>query len=153
MAGMSEMNRRDFGIALAMFGALGGQIAKGQEVAAGAGTMGASRVFLPALKTLPNGVQRWAGPQGAIATGETVSVHESVVPAGTPRTDAHVIKHSELVIVVAGMIHFEHDGVVDKVPAGAVAYVAYGTTHLMWNPGEVEARYFVVQLGGDIKKA
>ncbi len=152
MAGMSEINRRDFGAALALVGALGGRV-RAQEPVAGGGTLGASKVFTPELKKMPNGSERWAGLDGTLATGEAVSMHESVVPAGTPKTAVHTIKHSELVVVVEGTLNFEHDGVVDKIPAGSVAYVAYGTSHLMWNPGAATARYFVLQMGGDTKKA
>jgi uncharacterized cupin superfamily protein len=108
---------------------------------------------VPALTEAPNGSQRWQGLNGTFATGESVSVHESVVPAGTPKGTLHVIKHSELIVVVAGTLSFQHDDVVDTVRADSIAYVAYGTNHVLWNSGESAARYFVMQMGGDTKKA
>ena len=148
MAGMSEMTRRDFGVALAMFGAMTAEA----QVASG-GTLGAWKVFAPGLVKMPNGTERWGALDGTLATGEAVSMHESVVPAGTPKTAAHVIKHSELVVVAEGTLSFQHDDVVDVAKAGSVIYVAYGTNLLVWNSGEVAARYFVLQMGGDTKKA
>jgi len=151
MAGMSEMSRRDFGAALAMLAAIGAK-AEGQ-VAWDGGSLGKSKVFAPALVKQANGSERWVVLDGTFATGEAVSMHESVAPAGTPKVAAHVIKHSELIVVVEGTMAFEHDGVVDPVQAGSVIYVAYGTNHRVWNTGETAARYVVMQMGGDTKKA
>jgi len=154
MADMSEINRRDFGMAAAMFAALSG-VANGQEAGggAGSGTLGASKVFPSDLVKSPNGTERWNVLSGTLATGEAVGVHASVVPAGVPKVELHVIKHSELIAVAEGNLSFEHDGVVDEVKPGALIYVAYGTNHRVWNSGTTTARYFVMQVGGDTKKA
>jgi quercetin dioxygenase-like cupin family protein len=148
MAGMSDMTRRDFGAGLAILAALGARV-RAQQV--GTGTLGGSKVFAPALAKAANGSERWAVLDGRFATGEAVAMHESVVPAGTPQTPAHVIKHSELIVVAEGTMSFEHDGVVDQAKAGSVIYVAYGTNHRVWNSGDITARYFVTQVGGDTK--
>jgi quercetin dioxygenase-like cupin family protein len=147
---MSEMNRRDFGWAMAAFGAVGGNSANAQTV--GGGTLGMSKVFAPALVKAANGAERWGVLDGTLATGEAVGMHESVVPAGTPKSAAHTILHSELIVVVEGTLSFQHDGTVEEVKAGSVIYVAYGTNHLVWNSGDTQARYFVFQAGGDTKK-
>jgi quercetin dioxygenase-like cupin family protein len=147
MAGMSGMNRREFGAGMAMLAAMR---ADGQV--AGTGSLGASKVFTPAMTKTSSGADRWAVLDGTFATGEAVSMHESVVPARTPKPAAHKIAHSELIVVVEGVLSFEHDGVVDTAQAGSVIYVAYGTSHLVWNSGEETARYFVLQVGGDTKK-
>jgi len=148
---MSETNRREFGIGLAMLTAVAA--AAKAQVVNGTGSLGASRVFAPALTEAANGSERWQALDGTFATGESVSMHESVVPAGTPKGMPHVIKHSELIVVVAGTLSFQHDDVVDTARAGSVIYVAYGTNHLVWNSGESAARYFVMQMGGDTRKA
>ena len=150
MTGMSEINRREFGMVAAMFAALGGA-AEGQEI--GAGTMGASKVFPSALVKLPNGTERWNVVSGTLATGEAVGTHVSVVPAGTPKVELHVIKHSELVVLTEGTVMFEHDGITEEVKAGSMFYVAYGTNHRVWNSGDGPAKYFVIQIGGYTKKA
>ncbi len=143
MSRMSEMNRRDFGLALAALGTF----------QTGAGTLGASKVFAPEMVKGANGSQRWGLPGGALATGESVAMHESIVPAGTPKGTLHTILHSEFILLMEGTVMFEHDGTVDEVKAGSVMYVAYGTNHLVWNSGDSQARYFVFQMGGDTKKA
>lgn len=153
MTGMSEMNRRDFGMAAAMLAALG-TVADGQEPGsvAGPGTLGSSKVFAAAMTKLPNGSDRWNGPSGTLATGEALSFHVSVMPAGVPKVELHVIKHSELLYVAEGTLSFEHDGLVEEVKTGSVIYVAYGTNHRVWNSGTTAARYLVLQIGGDTKK-
>jgi len=148
MAAMSEMSRRDFGVAAAMLAALGA--AHAQE--GGAGTLGGSKVFAPELTKLANGSERWNGLSGTLATGEAVGLHASVAPAGTPKVELHVIKHSELIVVAEGTLSFEHDGAVDEAKAGSVIYVAYGTNHRVWNSGTTAAKYYVMQVGGDTKK-
>jgi quercetin dioxygenase-like cupin family protein len=149
MAGMSEMNRRDFGVALAMLGAMG---IKG-EAQETTGTFGPARVIVPELAKQANGTERWNGPSGTLNSGEAISMHESVVPAGTPKVAQHRILHSEVIVVIEGTLSYQHEAVVDVAHAGSVIYVAYGTNHLVWNSGTTTARYFVLQIGGDTKKA
>lgn len=150
MSDMSEMTRRNFGVVAAMFAALG---STAEEQEPSGGTLGPSKVFAPDMTKLPNGSERWQGSNGTLATGEAVGFHESAVPAGTPKVELHVIKHSELLMVAEGTLSVEHDGVVDEAKPGAVIYVAYGTNHRVWNSGTTTARYFVIQMGGDTRKA
>jgi len=149
---MKDLNRRDFGVAAAMFAALGTMAEAQAAVGTGTGVLAASKVFAPDMKKAANGSERWTLGDGSLATGEAVGVHVSIVPAGTPKVELHVIKHSELIAVAEGTMMFEHDGVVDEVKPGSVIYVAYGTNHRVWNSGTTPARYFVMQVGGDTKK-
>ena len=148
MAGMGEMNRRDFGLGAAMFAAMS-EAAMGQEP--GAGTMGQSRVMNAEMVKRPSGQLVGALPSGIFATGEAVKMHLSEVPAGTPKVEPHVIKHTELVALFDGTVSFEHDGVVEEAKPGAMIYVAYGTNHRIWNSGPTMAKYCVIQIGGDAK--
>ncbi len=150
MAGMSEMNRREFGVAAAMLAGLGA-VANGQEP--GGGTMGKSKVMTAEMVKRPSGQFFGALPGGTFATGEAIKVHISEVPVGTPKVELHVIKHTELTTVFEGTISFEHDGVVEVAKPGAVIYVAYGTNHRIWNSGTTTAKYCVIQIGGDAKDA
>ena len=150
MAGMSEMNRREFGTAAAMLAALGG-VASGQEP--GSGTMGKSKVMHAEMVKRPSGQFFGALPGGTFATGESVKMHISEVPAGTPRVELHVIKHTELIAIFEGTMSFEHDGMVEEAKPGAMIYVAYGTSHRVWNSGPTTAKYCVIQIGGDAKEA
>ncbi len=147
---MSETNRRDFGLGVAALLALAA--AADAQTAPDGGTFGAARVIVPSLKQAANGTERWAGPAGTFATGEAVSMHESVVPAGTPKGTLHVIRHTELIVVIEGTLSFQHGEVTDTAHAGSILYVPYGTNHLVWNSGDTTARYVVLQVGGDTPK-
>lgn len=87
--------------------------------------------------------------QGVLATGESVALHESMLPAGSVPNPAHRIEHSEFIVVREGTLEFEHDGQVEKVGPGGVIYVAFGTLHRVRNVGDVAAKYVVIAMGGD----
>jgi quercetin dioxygenase-like cupin family protein len=90
--------------------------------------------------------------QGLLASGEAVSLHESVQPAGAVPSPLHVIQHSEFVVVLEGTVEFDHDGKTERVGPGDVMYVAFGTRHRMKNVGDTPAKYLVMAVGGDVKK-
>ncbi len=100
---------------------------------------------------MPNGTDRRVLVQNTLATGEGVRVHESVAPPAIPVPELHVIRHSELVVVVQGMLGFEHDGKLETAGPGDVIYVAFGTNHRIRNVGDGPARYVVISIGGDVK--
>jgi mannose-6-phosphate isomerase-like protein (cupin superfamily) len=124
---------------------------------AGAGTLGAARAIpmdsIPATATA-NGGERRQMLHGALATGERVELHQSMQNPGTPAPALHVIHHSEMILVREGTLRFQHevDGKVveETVGPGGVFYIAYGTSHSVSNVGTTPARYFVVQIGGDV---
>ena len=125
---------------------------------AAAGTMGASRAIpleqMPA-RALANGSESRAIAHGTLATGESVNLHQSTQAAGAPPNPAHVIQHTEFILVREGELEFQHevDGkmVAEKAGPGGVFYVALGTKHAVRNVGSVPAKYFVVAIGGDAK--
>jgi quercetin dioxygenase-like cupin family protein len=137
------------GLAAAGVAAVAG--AQEAEVSKASGDFaGGSKVFKTssAERTkLPNGGERLSAFMGTLATGETASMHESWIPAGTPAPALHRITHSEMVAVLEGEVEFEHDGKKERAVAGDVIYVAYGTTHAMRNAGTGMARYMVFQVG------
>ena len=137
------------GLAAAGVAAVAG--AQEAEVSKASGDFaGGSKVFKTssAERTkLPNGGERLSAFMGTLATGETASMHESWIPAGTPAPALHRITHSEMVAVLEGEVEFEHDGKKERAVAGDVIYVAYGTTHAMRNAGSGTARYMVFQVG------
>jgi mannose-6-phosphate isomerase-like protein (cupin superfamily) len=55
-------------------------------------------------------------------------------------------------MVQEGTVEFEHGEKAERVGAGGVIYVALGTLHTLKNVGDVPAKYFVVAIGGDMKK-
>ncbi len=89
---------------------------------------------------------------GTLATGESISVHESVQPAGTVPPTPHKIQHSELIVIQEGTVEYHHDGAVERAGAGSILYVKIGTEHFVANVGAGPAKYAVIQIGGDTKK-
>jgi quercetin dioxygenase-like cupin family protein len=89
---------------------------------------------------------------GILATGESLSVHESVQPAGTEPPALHKIQHSELIVIQEGTVEYHHDGVVERAGPGSILYVKIGTEHFVANVGDGPAKYAVIQIGGDVKK-
>lgn len=123
---------------------------------AGGGTLGPARAIpmesIPAT-AMPNGGERRQMLHGRLATGEPVELHQSMQNPGTPAPALHVIRHSELILVREGTLRFQHevDGklVDETVGPGGAFYIAYGTRHAVSNAGQTQARYFVVEIGGD----
>jgi mannose-6-phosphate isomerase-like protein (cupin superfamily) len=143
-----------WGLVVVLFG-LGG-LAYGQAApAAPLATLSEARVYpfadMPVRK-MANGGESRDVLRGALATGEAVAVHESVLPVGVPANPQHVIQHSEIITVMEGTVEFERGEKAEKVGPGGVIYVAMGTMHTLKNVGDVPAKYVVVQIGGDTKK-
>ena len=123
-----------------------------------AGTMGGSRAIpldeMP-VRTMANGGESRGIAHGTLATGESVNLHQSMQPVGMAPNPAHVIQHTEFILVREGELEFQHevDGkmVAEKVGPGGAFYVAPGTKHAVKNAGSVPAKYFVVAIGGDAK--
>jgi mannose-6-phosphate isomerase-like protein (cupin superfamily) len=142
-------------IARMMLCVLLGGVAAGAQSTGGEKVLSESQVFPldgMTMRKMPNGGESRDVLRGALATGEAVSVHESVLPVGSVPNPQHVIRHSELIMVREGMVEFEHGEKAEKVGAGGVIYVALGTMHTLKNVGDVPAKYFVVAIGGDMKK-
>jgi mannose-6-phosphate isomerase-like protein (cupin superfamily) len=102
-------------------------------------------------KTAANGAVGRSVFNGTLATGEVITVHESMQPAGTPPNPAHRIQHSEVIVVEEGTLEFIHDGKTERAGAGSIIYVALGTLHQVKNVGDGPAKYVVIQIGGDTK--
>lgn len=125
-----------------------------QETSSAEPALSQSKVFnldQLSVRTMPNGGKSWDILRGKLATGETIAVHESRQPAGLPPNPPHKIDHSEFIFVREGMLEFLHDGKAERVGAGGVIFVAYGTMHTARNVGDGPASYFVIAIGGDTK--
>ena len=103
-------------------------------------------------RTNANGSETRAFFTGTLATGESLSVHESVQPAGIVPPALHKILHSELIVIQEGTVEYHHDGVVERAGPGSILYVKIGTEHFVANVGGGPAKYAVIQIGGDTKK-
>ncbi len=104
------------------------------------------------VKIAANGVVSRRAFTGTLATGEAISVHETMQPAGTAPNPAHRIQHSELILVEEGTLDYTHDGKTERANAGSIIYVALGTLHSVRNVGDAPAKYAVIQIGGDTGK-
>jgi quercetin dioxygenase-like cupin family protein len=107
------------------------------------------------VRTMANGGESRDIVHGTLATGETVSLHQSMQVAEAEPNPLHTIEHSEFILVREGELEFQHVGangiVSERVGPGGVFYVAYGTKHTVKNVGGLPASYFVVAIGGDAK--
>lgn len=102
------------------------------------------------LRTMPNGGESRDVVHGRLATGEAVSIHESMQPPGLPPNPAHSIDHAEFILVTAGTLEYRHDGKTEIAGPGSVIYVAFGTRHQVRNVGKTAAQYTVIAIGGDV---
>jgi quercetin dioxygenase-like cupin family protein len=115
----------------------------------------ASRAFLYEQmkpRTNANGSESRNFFTGILATGESLSVHASVQPAGTAPPALHKIQHSEIIVIQEGTVEYHHDGVVERAGTGSILYVKIGTEHFVANVGDGPAKYAVIAIGGDAKK-
>jgi quercetin dioxygenase-like cupin family protein len=154
---MNAVSWRDLCAALSAFAVTGSTTAFQErtslEFETAKATLSTSEVFSPELMsatTSANGAKRWDIVHGVLATGEAIAVHESLQPAGI-RPNPHAIQHSELILVQEGTLLFEHDDRSEKVGAGGIIFVAFGTMHAARNVGDGPARYLVIAVGGDTK--
>jgi quercetin dioxygenase-like cupin family protein len=149
---MSEINRRELGLALSAFAMLGNLSAEGQSsVSPGDDTkLLHSEVFpynkLP-VKTAPNGMTSRAVVRGTLATGEFIEVHETMLPAGEMPHPPHRHTHSELLLIREGELQVDSDGQRGIVHAGDVVFTASAVLHSLKNVGTGPASYFVVAVG------
>jgi mannose-6-phosphate isomerase-like protein (cupin superfamily) len=114
-----------------------------------------ARIFLydqMTVHTSGNGSESRRAFSGTLATGESVSVHETMQPAGTEPNPAHRIRHSEVIVVQEGTLEFMHDGKTERAGEGSIIYVALGALHSVRNVGDGPAKYVVIQIGGDTEK-
>ena len=169
---MKNMSRRELCVSLPVLAVIGAgapealalqkdSTAAGTQPAAPAaasGSLATSRAFgfdqMP-VRTMANGGESRDIVHGTLATGETVSLHQSMQMAESEPNPLHTIEHTEFILVREGELEFQHEGangiVSEHVGPGGVFYVAYGTKHTVKNVGGVPASYFVVAIGGDAK--
>lgn len=153
---MKNLNRREVGLALSAFAALGGLSAEAQTSASS--TEGPRLVHsalfpfdkLPVKKS-HNGMESRAVVRGTLATGEYIEVHESMLPAGEMPHPPHRHTHSELLLIREGKLQVDSDGEQGIVTPGGVIFTASGVLHSLKNVGDGPANYFVVAIG--IQKA
>lgn len=151
---MQEMNRRNLGLMLSAFAAVGSitsETALEAQSSAGSGpTLAHSEIFAfdkLAVNTGANGMASRAVIRGTLATGEYLEVHETMLPAGEMPHPPHRHTHSELLLIREGKLEVTSDGQHGLVEAGGVIFTASGVLHSLKNVGSAPANYFVVAVG------
>jgi len=148
---MKEINRREMLAALSALAAAGcisaeadGQALPSEKVLSKSMTW--TFDSLP-VKHNPNGGASRAVVQGALATGEAVEVHETMLPPGQMPHPPHKHRHSEFMFIREGELEFDNDGTKEKVGPGGVVFAASNVMHGLKNVGSAPANYFVIAIG------
>ena len=143
---MKKMDRRELGLALSAFAALGSISAEAQTEE----TLAHSELFafdkLP-VNTGANGMVARSVIRGTLATGEYIEVHETMLPPGQMPHPPHRHTHSELLLIREGKLEVTSDGQHGYVEPGGVIFTASGVLHGLKNVGDIPANYFVVAVG------
>ena len=84
---------------------------------------------------------------GSTVDGCKVSVHESSL---TPQSEPHPPHHhngEEMFLMLEGVLEVTINGKSSRISRGSVAFIGSGDQHGIRNPGEIPARYYVIELG------
>jgi len=145
---LQQINRRELGIMISAFAALGG--ATEAQTSPEGPTLAHSEIFafdkLP-VKSAANGMTTRAVLRGTLATGEYIEVHETTLPPGEMPHPPHRHTHSELLLIREGKLEVTSDGQHGFVEPGGVIFTASGVLHGLKNVGAGPANYFVVAVG------
>jgi quercetin dioxygenase-like cupin family protein len=142
------MNRREMMAALSAMAALGGVAANAQ--------MSSEKVFsqshVYAFDRLPvkkndNGSTSRAVLDGALPTGETLEVHETMLLPGQSPHPPHRHRHSEMLLVREGTLECNNDGKLERIGPGGIFFAGSNVLHGVKNTGDVPTSYFVVAIG------
>ena len=100
---------------------------------------------LPARVT--NNVEVHHVLKGKLATGESLEVHETMLPpGGTPHPPHHHV-HSEMWLIREGTVEITVNGTSYRLGPGSVGFVHSNDEHGIKNVGVTPATYFVVAIG------
>ncbi len=147
---MSELTRRDLGLAMAAFAALA-SVAEAQAGVQSGADLSKSTVFrydaLPVVRNA-NGGEGRSVVRGTLPTGEYVELHETMLPPGQMPHPPHKHSHSEFILIREGTLQHLNDGKAEaSAGPGDIIFNASMVMHGLKNVGTVPARYFVVAVG------
>lgn len=84
---------------------------------------------------------------GKTVDGCKIAVHESSL---APQTEPHPPHHhdgEEIFLMLEGTLEVTINGKSSRISRGSVAFIGSGDQHGIRNPGEIPARYYVIELG------
>lgn len=84
---------------------------------------------------------------GTTVEGCKVSVHESSLAPQSEPHPAHHHNGEEIFLMLEGTLEVTINGKPSRISRGSVAFIGSGDQHGIRNPGEIPARYYVVELG------
>jgi mannose-6-phosphate isomerase-like protein (cupin superfamily) len=94
-----------------------------------------------------NGAQIREVLKGKLATGESLEVHQTTLPAGGAPHSAHHHEHSEMWLIREGTVEITVNGTSYRLGPGSVGFVRSNDEHGIKNVGTKSATYFVVAIG------
>lgn len=141
-----EFSRRDLSFLLPMLAAAG---ARAQDAAAPVETM-KSQAF-PTDQVPYKGDDKKKARRFFLEQthgGFKIEMHETNLAPGIEAHPPHQHTHEEIMVVTAGMLEANMNGVKHTVPAGSVLLFESNKPHNVRNPGTVTAKYYVIELRG-----
>jgi quercetin dioxygenase-like cupin family protein len=85
--------------------------------------------------------------KGKLATGESLEVHETVLPPGGAPHPPHHHVHSEMWLIREGTVELTINGAKYRFGPGSVGFMHSNDEHGIANVGSTPASYFVVAIG------
>jgi mannose-6-phosphate isomerase-like protein (cupin superfamily) len=85
--------------------------------------------------------------KGKLATGESIEVHETMLPPGGAPHPPHHHEHTEMWLIREGTVEMTIEGKVQRLGPGGLAFVRSNEEHGITNPTDKPATYFVVAVG------
>lgn len=84
---------------------------------------------------------------GKTVDGCNIAVHESSLAPQTEPHPPHRHRGEEIFLMLGGTLEVTINGESSRISRGSVAFIGSGDQHGIRNPGEIPARYYVIELG------